>query len=122
MRRGCSAGVPARACCNSNNPINARFSRLLGVAQADDIMEHEATIAVNSFHQIGNCTQRRDHQRHLVGDGNLQIVFQAGVSGVDDEINSIGRCVRDRRQTAINLIKPCAITSRRAGVQGRKGA
>ncbi len=82
------AGMAAGARRDQDQAVDAGFDRLLGMAQADHVMQHDAAIAVHRVDQLpGRRAQRGDEDRHLVFDADLDVMLQARVGGVHDLVD-----------------------------------
>lgn len=90
--------------------VGALLDRLACKAIVDDVMENDSAVCVDCVVDVGASAEGRDDDRNLeLGDGR-QILFQAVVGPVDDEVDGkwrrrILRCSRScsSRATVISL-------------------
>ena len=94
------AGVPARACAHRDEPIDARFERLLRMPDLDDVMEDDPAVVVDAGHERRRRRKRGDHDRHPVREHNFEIRIEPLVRLVHDEIH------RERWHSASRILIP----------------
>ena len=67
--------------------VGALLDRLACKAIVDDVMENDSAVCVDCVVDVGASAEGRDDDRNLeLGDGR-QILFQAVVGPVDDEVD-----------------------------------
>ncbi len=81
-------GMATRAGGHQDQPVDPRLQRLLGVAQVDHVVQHDAAVAV---HRVENLPDRRaqrgDEDRHLVLDAGGHVLLQPRVGDVHDLVD-----------------------------------
>src|SRR6266852_4355647 len=83
--------MAAGAGADQYQPVDALLQRLLGVAHADDVVQHDATIGTRRLHHFRRRAQRGDHDGHLVLDADRNVVRQAVVGRMHDLVDGEGR-------------------------------
>ena len=85
--------MPACAGTHRDDAVDALLDRFLGVPEVDDIVKHDAAIAVDCVDDFGRGPEARDDDRHFVPDAGLHVGEQALVAHVADLIYRV-RCYR----------------------------
>src|SRR4029079_15183486 len=80
--------VPAGTSAHCDQPVDAGFSGLARMAHVDDVVDNEPAIALHGPDQFLDGAERRDDQRHLVLDPNVEVRLQAWIAFVHDEIDT----------------------------------
>jgi hypothetical protein len=123
------ARVASGAAGHQDQTVDARFQRLLGVADRNHVMHDDAAVAVDRVqHLLRRRAQRRDDDRDLVLDADFDVVREAVVRLMDDLVDGdradalvrIGRLVVG--QFLLQVGQPDIQHFRRARVQRREGA
>jgi hypothetical protein len=126
--RAQGAGVPAGPGAHQDQPVHPGLQRLLGVAHVDDVVEHQAAVAVNGLDDPPRRPQAGDDDGHPVLHAQVEVVIEPVVRFVDDLVDREGRHLRSLVllpvpvQRIANLEEPLPEQLRRPGVQGREGA
>ena len=72
---------------HGDQAIRAFLDRLLGEFIVDDVVQHDAAVAVHRLVHVFTRAQRRDDDGHLVLHAQLQVVLQAVVRLVHDLVD-----------------------------------
>ena len=92
-------GMAARAGGHRDQAVGALLDRLAGEAVVDDVVQHDAAIAVHRLVHLRPRAERGDDDRHPVADADLQVVLQPGVAAMDDLVD------RERRGRALRMAR-----------------
>ncbi len=123
------ARMATSASGHQDQAIDARFQRFLGVADRDDIVQHDAAVRMHGVHHLARrCAQRRNDDRYLVLDADFDVMRQAVVRLVDDLVDGdradllarIGRGVVG--QFALQVGQPDVEHLGRPGIECRERA
>ena len=100
----------------------------MGMALIGDVVQRDAAIGLDGLVYLGNSAKRGDHHRHLVLDQQADVLFQAIVRPVDNQVCR-KRCYLLFRillaivvQLARDLGQPVVKLLDRTRVQGRECA
>ena len=105
--RAQDAGVPAGAGAHRDDAVDALRRGLLGVAQIDHIVKHDAAVAVHGVDHLGRRPQAGDDDRHAVFDAQADVMLEPVVARVHDLIDRERRDLEPRGSPA-----PCASAPR----------
>ena len=120
--------VPASPGGDSNQTISALLNGLVGKAVVDDIVQHNAAIGMDGLIDVFACTQRGDDNRHLVVHNNAEVVLNAVIGAVHDEVRgkrayrSAGVVLRELGIGFADLVKPVRQRLLGAGVESGERA
>ena len=90
------AGVTARAGGDRNQSVGAFVDGFMGKTVVDDVVQHHAAVRVNRFVDKLLRPQRGNHQGRFVFHAQLQVVAQALVGAMHDQVDGEGRRGRVR--------------------------
>ena len=76
-RRG-RPGVAAGAGCDRNEAVGALLDRLQRETVVDDVVQRDPAIGMHSGIDVGARAERRDDDRRLPFDGELQVLLEFG--------------------------------------------
>lgn len=122
------AGVAAGAGRDQDQAVDAGVQGAAGVAHRGDVVVDLAAVGVDGAHHRFGWMQRGDDERHAALGADGQVALPAGVAGVDDEVDAIGRDdgMRRRparaRQLVFDARDPRVQLFLRPGVERREGA
>ncbi len=100
--------MAASAGGHRDQPVDAGFGGLLGVAAGGHVMEHQPAIAVHGVDHVLHRAEAGDHDGHLFLDADRQIRLQARVGWVDDQVDGEGRRLLQLRKARFDLLQPGA--------------
>jgi len=87
-----ATGVAACAGCDRNQAVGALVDRLVRERVVDDVVQHDAAVAVDRVVDFDPRTQRRDHDRHAVLHAQRKVVVEPVVRAVHDLVDRERRC------------------------------
>ncbi len=79
--------MAAGAGAHRDDAVDALRRGLLGVAQIDDVVKHDATVAVHGGDHFGRRPQAGDDDRHPVFDAQTDVMLQPIVAGMHDLVD-----------------------------------
>ncbi len=97
-RRG-RARMAARPGRHRDQPVRALVDRLLGEGVVDDVMQHDAAIAVHRVVDLLARAQRGDDDGHLVFHAQCQVVLEPVVGLVHDLVDG------ERRRGLVRMLR-----------------
>ena len=117
------AGMAACAGADQDQPVDAALQRLARVLHRDDIVEHQPAIAMHLRAYAIRLADRGDHQRHAMAGDQREILVEAPVRGVQDQVDAerrdplcgVSRCVGG--ELVFDARDPLLEGVERAGVQ-----
>ena len=84
------ARMPARTCADAGQAVRARCYGLLREADSDDIGQHDAAVGMHHVNHWLGAAQRGHHDGRLVFGDQLQVLRQACVTRMRDEVGAPG--------------------------------
>ena len=119
-KRAPGAGVATGAGSHRDQAIDSGFSRFFRVPAGGYVMEHQATVAVHSIDHFLHGAEAGDDDRHALFHADGQVVLQARVAVVNDQVDRVGR--RIAVQAGLDFLQPGAKAAAVALIEGRKAA
>ena len=124
-KRAQGACVAARSGTDRDQTVDTGVCGFSGMIEMDDIMNDQATVGVDRFHDCSGRPERRDHQGNAVAYGDLEVAVETGVGLVNNEIHPVGgrrtaALSLDARQALLNLAEPSFVAIARSLIQGGK--
>jgi hypothetical protein len=78
--------MTAGAGADEDQTVHTGRSRLLGVSNGRDVVEHETAVSVDVGDEVGRHGQTRDQQWDSMADASRHVLFEPGIRLVDDLI------------------------------------
>lgn len=114
---------------HQDQAVHAGLQGLLGMAQVDHVVQHDAAVAVHRLHDLGRRrAQAGDEDRHLVLDAHAHVVLEPHVRLVDDLVHRdradhrLRMPFAMRGQLVLDLREPAVEQFGRARVERRERA
>jgi hypothetical protein len=111
--------MAAGAGADRDQAVDAGLGRLACVPQADDVVEHDAAVAVHRLDQVRHGAERSHDERHAVPHTGLEILLQARIRTVHDQVHAPGRMSLIQRTA--DLVEPLDELRGAATIQRREG-
>ena len=83
--------MAAGAGADRDDAVDALLRGLFGVAQIDDVMQHDAAVGMHGVHHLGRRPQAGDHDGNPMLHAQRHVMFQSVVAGMHDLIHREGR-------------------------------
>ena len=108
---------------HGDQPIDSLLYGLARVAHRRDVVEHEATVAVDRLDHRRRGLQARDHDRYAMPRADFEVGRQPRVAVVDDQIHRVWRrAARRGASGGFDVRQPFVQQIRRSCIEGWKGA